>query len=1544
MKSIQSPVLRLTLVGTAVAVLLALVLLLSQSDLAEAQEPAVNSSATGRPTISGPAQLGETLTAETSGISDEDKLQNAEFSYQWIRNDGSADAVIQDATESTYTLVAADEGKVIKVRVSFIDDAGNEESLTSEPTAAVTAVRPTEPLNLTVSRGNSQELDAAWQAPASDGGSAITGYTVQWKEAADSWDTPDDVSEETVAGTAHTITGLDNEGEYDVRVRAVNAIGDGPWSNTVTAALLTVPGAPAIESLTLDPRPPEEIGPPSYAELTIAWSGPADNGGAAITSYDVRLFPRKLPWSTSHGSLHSPWISSDVPAPEWTVWEDIWDSGALEVTFDGGKKGVEYEFQVRAVNDAGEGPWSAGARKTWASAPYRIIALALPSDPGEIWISQTRRMEYVGIPATSYDVRYIRSNAPDKSDANWTLLENLAADPIWETLSYTVTGLPNGKWYLWQARAVNAVGPGQWSETHRQRASGIPSPPVLDMVTAGDGSLTLGWHRPEDDGGVRIIDYAWCYIRSDTPYKPGNWTCGEYHGYGNIVDLPYLTRTIKGLTNNVQYDVKVYAQGWGHGSDWSNILTGTPRKVPGPPAISGPALVGATLEVDTSAIADDDGLTNPVFRYQWVRNDVNGDTNMAGATESTYTLVADDEGKTIKVRVSFTDDEGNEETQTSAATEEVASEVGPLTEFTVVDTSSDPDTVLATLEDGDTLTPASAIYGIRVDTSSNGDIHRVELELSGKKDVDKTEYAFPYSLYGDDGADNLNGGNLPVGSYILTATAYKQNGDALGILKVTFTVAEYQLQTEEQQTAQANSPATGAPTISGAARVSQTLTANTSDIADDDGLDNVVFSFQWLRGDAEIVGVTGDTYTLVADDEGQTIKVRVSFTDDRGHEESRTSDATPAVVPERGPLAGFSLVADGTGVELLALVEGVQVVTGDYSASSFAIRANLTVGETVGNVRFRLVRDGVNVTANGSKTESYAPYSLYGDAGSDKLTGEPLPEGSYLLEATAHAERNAQDDVLGRLEVSFTVVETAPTPADTPAQQQQQEPAPVQNSSATGVPTIDGEARVGQTLTADVSTIADDDGLDSAVFGYQWLRDDRDIAGATGQTYTLVEADEGQTIKVTVSFTDEAGHGESLTSDPTGAVEAKPNTEATGAPTIDGIAQVGQTLTANTSGIIDDDGLTNVAFTHQWTRSDGGTDTNIQDATGSTYTLVEADVGRTIKVTVSFTDDAGNTESLTSDPTGEVAAKPNSDATGQPTIRGTAQVGQTLTANTSGIADDDGLTNPDFAYQWARSDGGTDSNIQDAIGSTYTLTEDDAGRTIKLTVSFTDDAGNSETLPSVATGEVAPKPNTQATGQPTISGTAQVGQTLTADVTSIADEDGLSNVAFSYQWVRSDGDSDTNLQDATGSSYTLVAEDEGRTVKVKVSFTDAQSNPETLTSDPTGEVEAAETVPSRPQDLDGEASAQGIKLTWKAPSGSAVTQYAVYRGILQNGSMNGQPMTKYATIDATGEAMAYTDASVESGVEYRYRVAAVNSAGEGNKSNWLDIAAGDSES
>ncbi len=490
----------------------------------------------------------------------------------------------------------------------------------------------------------------------------------------------------------------------------------------------------------------------------------------------------------------------------------------------------------------------------------------------------------------------------------------------------------------------------------------------------------------------------------------------------------------------------------------------------------------------------------------------------------------------------------------------------------------------------------------------------------------------------------------------------------------------------------ANSTATGAPTITGTAQVGETLTAETTDIADADGLDNASFAYQWLADDADISGATGKTYALTEADEGKTVKVQVSFTDDAGNEETLTSTATDAV-------AG-------------------------------------------------------------------------------------LP-----------------------------------------------------NSPATGAPTISGTAQVGETLTAETTDIADADGLDNASFAYQWLADDADISGATGKTYALTEADEGKTVKVQVSFTDDAGNEETLTSTATDAVAGLPNSPATGAPTISGTAQVGETLTAETTGIADADGLDNAGFAYQWLADDA----DISGATGKTYALTEADEGKTVKVQVSFTDDAANEETLTSTATDAVAGLPNSPATGAPTISGTAQVGETLTAETTGIADADGLDNAGFAYQWLADD----ADISGATGKTYALTEADEGKTVKVQVSFTDDAANEETLTSTATDAVAGLPNSPATGAPTISGTAQVGETLTAETTGIADTDGLDNASFAYQWLADDAD----ISGATGKTYALTEADEGKTVKVQVSFTDDAGNEETLTSTATDAVAGLPNLPDHFHDL-----------------------------------------------------------------------------------------------
>ena len=296
--------------------------------------------------------------------------------------------------------------------------------------------------------------------------------------------------------------------------------------------------------------------------------------------------------------------------------------------------------------------------------------------------------------------------------------------------------------------------------------------------------------------------------------------------------------------------------------------------------------------------------------------------------------------------------------------------------------------------------------------------------------------------------------------------------------------------------------------------------------------------------------------------------------------------------------------------------------------------------------------------------------------------------------------------------------------------------------------------------------------------------------------------------------------------------------------------------------------------------------------------------------------------------TGEAQQIPaNSPATGAPTISGTAQVGETLTASTSGIQDGDGRTGAVFSYQWL-ADGAV---IAGANSSTFTLTSDDEGRTIRVRVTFTDDEDHEESLTSDPTA-AAPLPNTPAAGAPTITGAAQVGETLTASTTGISDGDGLDDAAFAYQWLADDAE----INGATASAYTLAGDDEGKAVKVRVSFTDDAGNHEALTSQATAAVaEAAPTgPPPAPQNLTAVVNGDGqIVLSWETPGDDSITGYQ----ILRRRPTEGEDALLVYVADTQSTATTYTDTNVTAGVRHVYRVKAINAAGAGPVSNFVNV-------
>src|SRR5205085_1796134 len=293
----------------------------------------------------------------------------------------------------------------------------------------------------------------------------------------------------------------------------------------------------------------------------------------------------------------------------------------------------------------------------------------------------------------------------------------------------------------------------------------------------------------------------------------------------------------------------------------------------------------------------------------------------------------------------------------------------------------------------------------------------------------------------------------------------------------------------------------------------------------------------------------------------------------------------------------------------------------------------------------------------------------------------------------------------------------------------------------------------------------------------QWRRCDTagnncvNVSGATSSTYVLTSADVGSTIRVNATGTNAAGAATG-TSAQTATVTALVPSNST-LPTITGTAQEAQTLTASNGTWA---GTTPLTFTYQWRRCDtsGASCSNISGATSSTYVLASADVGSTIRLVVTATNGAGSA-SATSAQTATVTPLPPSN-TSLPTVSGTAQDGQTLTASHGTWAGTPTIT---YAYQWRRCDsaGANCSNIASASATTYVLTSADVGSTIRANVTATN-PGGSVTATSAKTATVAALAPSSLT-LPTITGTAQDGQTLTG---SNGTWSGTTPLTFTYQW------------------------------------------------------------------------------------------------------------------------------------------------------------------
>jgi len=283
------------------------------------------------------------------------------------------------------------------------------------------------------------------------------------------------------------------------------------------------------------------------------------------------------------------------------------------------------------------------------------------------------------------------------------------------------------------------------------------------------------------------------------------------------------------------------------------------------------------------------------------------------------------------------------------------------------------------------------------------------------------------------------------------------------------------------------------------------------------------------------------------------------------------------------------------------------------------------------------------------------------------------------------------------------------------------------------------------------------------------------------------------------------------------------NDAHTGGAAISGTATEDQVLTA-VSTLADVDGLGTLHY--QWQHDVGSGYVNVGTDL-STYTLGDSDVGGVVRVVIYYTDTGGTVESATSSATAAIA-NVNDNPTGGVSITGTTTENQVLTADTSSLADADGLGT--LHYQWQRNSGSGFVNVG-TDQATYTLGDADVGGVVRVVTSYTDGQGFAEAVTSTATAAIAGV-NDPHTGGASITGTATEDQVLTA-VSTLADVDGLGTLH--YQWQHDVGSGYVNIG-TDQSTYTLGDSDVGGVVRVIISYTDGQGFAETATSTATAAI------------------------------------------------------------------------------------------------------------